>query len=157
MLVTINKLSHISYRLSQEYGQQPTAKELAAEMQTSPKKVDRVLNVIRQPLSLETPIGEETSSSLGDFIEDKTAPQPAEAAINKLLKVQLQDALASLSTMERRVIEMRFGLDGGYSHTLDEMGLEFGLSKERIRQIQNKALQKLRQPKVSRILREYLE
>ncbi len=156
MVETINRLFSISHGLAQEYGREPTEKELATEMQTSPKKVGEIIKAAQQPISLETPIGEERDRYLSDFIEDKK-PQPAEVAINRALKEQLQDLLASLSAKERRVIELRFGLDDDRSRTLEEVGWEFGVTRERIRQIENKALRKLRHPKRSRKLREYLE
>ena len=157
MMEKINHLFRISHSLAQEYGREPTEGELAAEMQTSPKKVGEIIKATRQPLSLETPFGEDRDCYLGDFIEDETMPQPAEVATNELLKEQLQGVLASLSAKERRLIELRFGLGDGRSRTLDEVGWEFGLTRERIRQIENKALRKLRHPKHSRKLREYLE
>ena len=126
-------------------------------MQTSPEKVGQIIKAAQYPASLETPVGEEWDSpDLGNFVEDRTMPQPAEAATNHLLKKQLEDVLASLSAQERRVIELRFGLGDGRSRTLEEVGWEFGVTRERIRQIENKALRKLRHPKRSRGLREYL-
>jgi RNA polymerase primary sigma factor len=153
----INGLSHISYRLSQEHGREPTRKELAAEMQTSPKKVEEMIRATQNPVSLETPVGDDGHSYLGDFIKDKKMLQPAEVAASELLKEQLKEVLALLPAKERRVIELRFGLGDGRSRTLDEVGQEFGVSRERIRQIERKALRKLRHIKRSRKLREYLE
>jgi len=155
--VKINRLVRTSYRLAQEYGREPNKKELAAEMQTSPKKVGQIIKATELPASLETPVGEDRDCFLGDFIEDETIPQPADVATNELLKEQLEDVLASLSAKERRVIELRFGLGDSRSRTLEEVGHEFGLTRERIRQIENKALRKLRHPKRSRKLREYLD
>jgi len=153
----VNRLFRVRHGLVQEYGREPTEKELAAEMQTSPKKVGDMIKANQQPVSLETPIGDERGGCLSDFVEDKGSPQPADVAIKQGLKEQLQDVLASLSVKERRVMELRFGLGDGRSRTLDEVGQEFGLTRERIRQIERKALRKLRHPKRSRKLREYLE
>ena len=157
MVGTINRLFRIKHSLAREYGREPTEKELAAGMQTSFKKVGEIIKATQQPTSLEAPIGEERDSYLGDFIEDKRLPQPAEVVANKLLKEQLEEVLASLPAKERHVIELRFGLGDGRSRTLDEVGRELGVTRERIRQIENKALRKLRQPRRSRKLREYLE
>ena len=157
MMGSISRLLRVSYSLTQEYGREPTEKELAAEMRISPEKVGEIIKATKQPFSLETPVGEERDSYLGDFVEDKRLPQPAEVAIKGALKEELQDLLASLSAKERRVIELRFGLGDGRSRTLDEVGQEFGVTRERIRQIETKALRKLRHPKRSRKLREYLD
>ena len=157
MVEKINHLFRISHSLAQEYGREPVREELAEAMQTSPKKVGEIIKAARQPLSLETSFGEDRDCYLADFIEDETMPQPAEVATNELLEEQLQGVLASLSAKERRVIELRFGLGDGRSRTLDGVGREFGLTRERIRQIENKALRKLHHPKRSRKLREYLE
>jgi RNA polymerase primary sigma factor len=157
MVEKINHLFRISHSLAQEYGREPIREELAEAMQTSPKKVGEIIKATRQPLSLEAPFGEDRDCYLADFIEDETMPQPAETATNELLKEQLQGVLASLSAKERRVIELRFGLGDGRSRTLDGVGREFGLTRERIRQIEDKALEKLHHPKRSRKLREYLE
>ena len=157
----VEKLHHllsISHSLTQEYGREPIYTELAMAMQASPKQVSQIIKISQQPVSLETPVGKEgNSESLGDFVEDEMLPQPTEVATSELLKGQLQDVLASLSPRERRVIELRFGLGDDYTHTLEETGREFGLTKERIRQIENKALRKLRHPKHIRKLWEYLE
>jgi RNA polymerase primary sigma factor len=154
---SISRLLHVSNGLTQEYGREPTKEELAAEMQSSPKKVGEIIKAARQPFSLETPVGEERDSYLGDFVEDKKLPQPAEVAIKEVLKGELQDLLASLSAKERRVVELRFGLGDRRSRTLEEVGWEFGVTRERIRQIEAKALRKLRHPKRSKKLREYLD
>ena len=157
----VEKLHHllsIRHSLTQEYGREPIYMELATAMRAPPKKVSQIIKISQQPVSLETPVGKEGNSGLlVDFVEDETLPQPTEAATNELLKGQLQDVLASLSPREQRVIELRFGLGDDYTHTLKETGREFKLTKERIRQIENKALRKLRHPKHSRKLREYLE
>jgi RNA polymerase primary sigma factor len=126
-------------------------------MQLSPEKVGQIIKATRQPVSLDVPIGEERDRELSDFIEDEATPQPAEVAANELLKEQLEDLLASVSAKERRVIKLRFGLGDVRRRTLDEVGWEFGLTRERIRQIENKVLSKLRQPECSRKLRGYLE
>jgi len=157
MMGTINRLLRVRHGLTQEYGREPTEKELAAAMQTSPKKVGEIIKATQQPISLETPIGEEADSYLVDFIEDKKLAQPTEVAVRAALKEQLQDVLASLSAKEQRVIELRFGLGDGVRRTLEEVGREFGLTRERIRQVEKKALKKLRHPKRSRKLREYLD
>lgn len=157
MAQAINRLFTVSHGLVQEYGREPTEKELAAEMQTLPNKVGQIIKATQYPLSLEAPIGEDGDCCLGDFVEDKTMPQPAEVAINELLKEQLHDLLASLSAKEQRVIELRFGLGDGRRRTLEEVGQEFGVTRERIRQIESKALKKLRHPRHSRKLREYLD
>lgn len=157
MFEKISRLSRFHCSLAQEYGREPTEEELAVKMQTSPEKVRQIIKAAQYPLSLETPIGEEGDSYIVDFIEDKTMPQPTEVAANELLKEQLKDILASLAEQERRVIELRFGLGDGRSRTLREVGQEFGVTREYIRQIENKALMKLRHPKRSRKLREYLD
>ena len=157
MMGSISRLLRVSSSLTQEYGREPTEEELAAGMRTSPEKVGEIIKAARQPLSLETPVGDERNSYLRDFIEDKRLPQPAEIAIKGALKEELQDLLASLPARERRVVELRFGLVDGRSRTLEEVGWEFGVTRERIRQIENKALRKLRHPKRSRMLREYLD
>lgn len=131
---------------------------MAAEMQTSPEKVAKIIKAAQRPFSLGAPVGEGRDSELlGDFIEDETIPQPGEVATNALLKEQLRETLSSLSAKERRLIELRFGLGDGRSHTLEEVGVEFGLTRERIRQIESRALRKLRHPSRSRKLREYIE
>jgi len=157
MLDAINRLLRISQGLTQEYGREPNRQELATKMETSPEKVGRITKAAQFPSSLEYQLGEEPDSgTLGDFIEDKTAPQPAEVAANELLKEQLHDMVASLPAKERRVIELRFGLGDGRSRTLEEVGQEFGLTRERVRQIEKKALGKLRHPSRSRKLKDYL-
>lgn len=158
MMDLISRLLRVSHGLTQEYGREPNRQELAAKMETSPKKVGRITKAAQFPISLEHHLGEEADSdTLVDFIEDETVPQPAEVATNELLKEQLNDILASLPPKERRVVELRFGLGDGRRRTLEEVGQEFDVTRERIRQIENKALRKLRHPKRSRKLREYLE
>ncbi len=185
MVETINRLIHTQRRLLQEYGREPTSEEIALEMELLPPedkraieeartegtvldpalerklrraaaKVRRVMRVSQEPMSLETPIGTEENSYLGDFIEDETEPGPADAASRQLLREHMKDVLDSLSPRERAVLEMRFGLKDGQGRTLEEVGQEFGVTRERIRQIEAKALRKLRHPIRSRKLRDYL-
>jgi RNA polymerase primary sigma factor len=157
MVETINKVSRLSRRLVQDLGREATSEELAAELELTPERVREILKVSQDPVSLETPIGEEEDSHLGDFIEDLAAPAPAEAASHQLLKEQVEDVLDSLSGRERRVLQLRFGLDDGRQRTLEEVGREFGVTRERIRQIEAKALRKLRHPSRSKKLKDYLE
>ncbi|HEU5348983.1 MAG TPA: RNA polymerase sigma factor RpoD [Ktedonobacterales bacterium] len=157
MVETINRLIRTSRRLLQELGREPTAEEIAAEMQITPEKVREIIKVSQEPVSLETPIGEEDDSHLGDFIEDQGALAPAEAASHQLLREQVKDALGSLTQREQEVLRLRFGLDDGRSRTLEEVGKEFKVTRERIRQIEAKALRKLRHPSRSRKLKDYLE
>ncbi len=157
MVETINKLLRISRRLLQELGRDPTPEEIAREMEIPPDKVREIMKVSQEPVSLETPIGEEEDSHLGDFIPDDGTLAPSEAASHQLLKEQVEDVLASLTGRERRVLQLRFGLDDGRSRTLEEVGKEFGVTRERIRQIEAKALRKLRHPSRSKKLKDYLE
>jgi RNA polymerase primary sigma factor len=157
MVETINKLVRVSRRLVQEYGREPTSEEIGRGMDISPEKVREIIKVSQEPVSLETPIGEEEDSHLGDFIEDHGALAPAEAASHQLLKEQVEDVLASLTVRERRVLQLRFGLEDGRSRTLEEVGREFGVTRERIRQIEAKALRKLRHPSRSKKLKDYLD
>jgi RNA polymerase primary sigma factor len=157
MVETINKLLSLSRQLSQEYGREPTAKEIGYEMEISPERVREIIKVSQLPISLESPIGEEEDSHLGDFIEDQNALPPPEAASRQLLKEQIDGVLSSLSPRERRVLLLRFGLEDGRSRTLEEVGKEFNVTRERIRQIEAKALRKLRHPTRSRKLKDYLE
>ncbi len=157
MVETINRLIRTSRRLLQELGREPTSEEIAAEMEISPEKVREIIKVSQEPVSLETPIGEEDDSHLGDFIEDHAALAPADAASHQLLKEQVKDALGSLSQREQEVLRLRFGLDDGRSRTLEEVGKEFRVTRERIRQIEAKALRKLRHPSRSRRLKDYLD
>ena len=157
MVETINKLLRVSHHLAQEYGREPTYEEIGQVMEISPEKVSAIIKISQHPLSLETPIGEEEDSHLGNFIEDRNAMPPADAASRQLLKEQLDDVLSTLNPREQRVLQLRFGLDDGRSRTLEEVGKEFGVTRERIRQIEAKALRKLRHPSRSRRLRDYLE
>ena len=157
MVETINKLLRISRRLVQEYGREPTVDEIGKAMELPPDKVREILKISQVPVSLETPIGEEQDSHLGDFIEDRTTTAPAEAVSQQLLKEQVDDVLGTLSLRERRVLQLRFGLEDGRSRTLEEVGREFNVTRERIRQIEAKALRKLRHPTRSRKLRDFLE
>ncbi|MHB8575025.1 MAG: RNA polymerase sigma factor RpoD [Dehalococcoidia bacterium] len=157
MVETINKLVRVSRRLVQEYGREPTSEEIGRGMEITPEKVREIIKVSQEPVSLETPIGEEEDSHLGDFIEDHGALAPADAASHQLLKEQVEDVLASLTGRERRVLQLRFGLEDGRSRTLEEVGREFGVTRERIRQIEAKALRKLRHPSRSKKLKDYLD
>ncbi|MBF8265795.1 MAG: RNA polymerase primary sigma factor, partial [Dehalococcoidia bacterium] len=157
MVETINKLSRVSRRLVQENGREPTNEELGQGMEIPVEKVREILKVSMQPISLETPIGEEADSHLGDFIEDRIAPAPADAASSQLLKEQLDEVLATLNDREQKVLRLRFGLEDGRSRTLEEVGKVFNVTRERIRQIEAKALRKLRHPSRSRRLKDYLE
>jgi RNA polymerase primary sigma factor len=167
MVETINKLVRVSRRLVQEYGREPTSEEIARGMTESgkqdasavytPERIREIQKVSQEPVSLETPIGEEEDSHLGDFLPDEGALAPAEAASQQLLREQVEDVLASLTSRERRVLQLRFGLEDGRSRTLEEVGREFGVTRERIRQIEAKALRKLRHPSRSRKLKDYLD
>ncbi|MDO4541990.1 MAG: RNA polymerase sigma factor RpoD [Bacillota bacterium] len=157
MVETINKLHRVNRQLLQDLGREPTPEEIAAHMDISVERVREIQKIAQEPVSLETPIGEEDDSHLGDFIEDEDAPAPAEMASFVLLKEQLDDVLSTLQPRERKVLQLRFGLDDGRSRTLEEVGQEFGVTRERIRQIEAKALRKLRHPSRSKKLRDYLE
>jgi RNA polymerase primary sigma factor len=157
MVETINRLQRVSRRLVQEYGREPTSEEISVGMEVPPEKVREILKISQEPVSLETPIGEEEDSHLADFIEDVGAIAPADAASFQLLKEQVGDVLASLNARERRVLQLRFGLEDGRSRTLEEVGRDFSVTRERIRQIEAKALRKLRHPSRSRKLRDFLE
>ena len=157
MVETINKLIRVSRQLLQELGRDPTPEEIAAAMEIPVERVREIQKVAQEPVSLETPIGEEEDSHLGDFIEDEDAPAPAEAAFYILLKEQLESVLDTLTAREEKVLRLRFGLDDGRSRTLEEVGQEFGVTRERIRQIEAKALRKLRHPSRSRKLKDYLD
>ncbi len=157
MVETINKLLRISRRLVQEYGREPTSEEIGEGMEITPEKVREIIKVSQEPVSLETPVGEEEDSHLGDFIEDRAAMAPPEVASHQLLKEQIEDVLSSLNPRERRVLQLRFGLEDGRSRTLEEVGVEFGVTRERIRQIEAKSLRKLRHPSRSKKLKDYLE
>jgi RNA polymerase primary sigma factor len=157
MIETINKLLRISRRLAQEYGREPNAKEIGARMDLPAAKVREIVKVAQLPVSLEAPIGEEEDSHLGDFIEDRNALPPVDAASKQLLKEQIEEVLSCLTPREQRVLRLRFGLEDGRSRTLEEVGQEFNVTRERIRQIEAKALRKLRHPSRSRRLKDYLE
>lgn len=157
MVETINKLIRVSRQLLQELGRDPTPEEIAKEMDISVERVREILKIAQEPVSLETPIGEEEDSHLGDFIEDEDAQAPADAASFMLLREQLEEVLDSLTPREKRVLRLRFGLDDGRARTLEEVGQEFGVTRERIRQIEAKALRKLRHPSRSKKLKDYLE
>ena len=157
MVETINKLVRVSRQLLQELGTDPTPEQIGAVMDLAPERVREIQKVAQEPVSLETPIGEEEDSHLGDFIEDEDAPAPDEAASYILLKEQLEEVLETLTPREAKVLRLRFGLDDGRSRTLEEVGQEFGVTRERIRQIEAKALRKLRHPSRSRKLKDYLD
>jgi len=157
MVETTNKLVRVSRRLVHEYGREPTSEEIGRGMEIAAEKVQEIIKVTQVPVSLETPIGEEGDSRLGDFIEDRDALTPPEAASHQLLKEQVMDVLASLTPRESKVLELRFGLEDGRSRTLEEVGREFHVTRERIRQIEAKALRKLRHPSLSKKLKDYLE
>jgi len=157
MVETINKLMRISRQLLQEYGREPTIEEIADAMGMTEDKVREILKIAQEPVSLETPIGEEEDSHLGDFIEDEDVLAPVDAVSFYLLKEQLEDVLGTLTPREERVLRLRFGLDDGRPRTLEEVGQEFGVTRERIRQIEAKALRKLRHPSRSKKLKDYLE
>ena len=157
MVETINKLVRISRQLVQEYGREPTPEELAKELNMPIDKIREITKISQEPVSLETPIGEEEDSHLGDFIEDQDAPAPSEAASFVLLKEHLVDVLKTLTPREEKVLRLRFGLDDGRQRTLEEVGHEFQVTRERIRQIEAKALRKLRHPSRSKKLKDYLD
>ena len=157
MVETINKLIRVSRQLLQELGREATSEEIAEEMGISVEKVREILKISQEPVSLETPIGEEEDSHLGDFIQDDNVPVPAEAATQTLLREQLEEVLETLTEREKKVLILRFGLEDGRSRTLEEVGKEFSVTRERIRQIEAKALRKLRHPSRSRKLKDYLE
>ena len=156
MVETINKLIRVSRQLLQQLGREPSPEEIAEAMEISVERVREIMKIAQEPVSLETPIGEEEDSHLGDFIEDQDAPAPAEAASFMLLKEQLEEVLDTLTEREERVLRLRFGLDDGRARTLEEVGQNFGVTRERIRQIEAKALRKLRHPSRSRKLKDFL-
>ena len=157
MVETINKLIRVSRKLLQELGREPTPEEIAKEMDMPVERVREILKISQEPVSLETPIGEEEDSHLGDFIQDDNVPVPADAAAFTLLKEQLEEVLGTLTEREQKVLTLRFGLEDGRARTLEEVGKEFNVTRERIRQIEAKALRKLRHPSRSRKLKDYLE
>ena len=157
MVETINKLIRVSRQLLQELGREPTPEEIAEQMNMPVERVREILKISQEPVSLETPIGEEEDSHLGDFIQDDNVPVPADAAAFTLLKEQLVEVLGTLTEREQKVLKLRFGLDDGRARTLEEVGKEFNVTRERIRQIEAKALRKLRHPSRSRKLKDYLD
>ena len=157
MVETINKLIRVQRQLLQDLGREPTPEEIGAEMDLPTEKVREILKIAQEPVSLETPIGEEDDSHLGDFIEDQEATSPAEHAASEMLKEQLEDVLDTLTDREENVLRLRFGLDDGRTRTLEEVGRVFGVTRERIRQIEAKALRKLRHPSRSKQLKDFLE
>jgi RNA polymerase primary sigma factor len=157
MVETINKLIRVQRQLLQDIGREPTPEEIAHEMGTTPQKVREILKISQEPVSLETPIGEEEDSQLGDFIEDEDATMPVEAVSEIMQKEELSQVLGTLTHRERKVIELRFGLKGEHPRTLEEVGQKFGVTRERIRQIESKTLSKLRHPSRSAKLKDYLE
>ncbi|HAA47028.1 MAG TPA: RNA polymerase sigma factor RpoD [Synergistaceae bacterium] len=157
MVETINKLIRISRQLVQRLGREPTAEEIANEMGIGSERVEEIQRIAQEPVSLETPIGEEEDSQLGDFIEDKELPSPEDAAAGQLLREQLEGMLEDLTEREKEVLRLRFGLEDGHPYTLEEVGRRFGVTRERIRQIEAKALRKLRHPSRSKKLRDFLE
>jgi RNA polymerase primary sigma factor len=157
MVETINKLIRVQRQLLQDLGREPSPEEIAEDMDLTPEKVREILKIAQEPLSLETPIGEEDDSHLGDFIEDQDATSPSEHAAYELLKEQLEDVLDTLTDREENVLRLRFGLDDGRTRTLEEVGKVFGVTRERIRQIEAKALRKLRHPSRSKRLKDFLE
>ncbi|CAM3107081.1 RNA polymerase sigma factor RpoD [Sporolactobacillus spathodeae] len=157
MVETINKLIRVQRQQLQDLGREPTPEEIGKEMELSPEKVREILKIAQEPVSLETPIGEEDDSHLGDFIEDQDAKAPSDAAAYELLKEQLEDVLDTLTDREENVLRLRFGLDDGRTRTLEEVGKVFGVTRERIRQIEAKALRKLRHPSRSKQLKDFLD
>ena len=157
MVKTINKVKKVSSQLLHKNGHDPSAEEIAEELDMPIDKVREIMRVAQEPVSLETPIGEEEDSHLGDFIEDSDAPAPADAASHTLLKEQLEDVLSTLTPREKKVLELRFGLEDGRNRTLEEVGKEFNVTRERIRQIEAKALRKLRHPSRSKRLKDFLD
>jgi RNA polymerase primary sigma factor len=151
----IRHLYKVARQLEQEYGRKPTPEEIAAEMNLEPRKVQWMLKVSWRPLSLERPVGEEEDSELGSFIEDDTTPTPTQSAYQNLLREKVEEVLSTLTTREARILRLRFGLQNGRQYTLEEVGQKFGLTRERIRQIEGKALRRLRHPRRSRVLRDF--
>jgi RNA polymerase primary sigma factor len=156
MVDNINKLIRVQRKLTQELGRDPSAEEISEEMGFTPEKVREIIKISQHPVSFETPIGEDGDSHLGDFIEDSKVEKPSDAASFAMLQDQLQEVLNTLTDRERRIIQLRFGLKDGYPRTLEEVGREYSVTRERIRQIQFKALEKLRNPNRSRALKDYI-
>ncbi len=156
MIETINKMTRISRRLVQEFGREPTPEEISARMNMSVEKVRGVFKIAQQPISLETPIGDEGDTHFGDFIEDKNAVSPASAAEDLIMQEQVESVLKTLSPREETVLRLRFGIGDGYQRTLEEVGNRFGVTRERVRQIETKALKKLRHPTRCKKLRDFI-
>jgi RNA polymerase primary sigma factor len=156
MIDRIRELYNVSHSLEQKLGRKPLAKEIAEEMEIDIKKVQWMMRISWLPISLETPMGEEEDSELGMFVPDETTPSPIEATFNILRQEKIDEVLNSLGPREARVLRLRYGLDGGRSYTLEEVGMKFGLTRERIRQIEGKALRQLRHPHMARILKDYI-
>ena len=157
MVETINKLIRVSRQLVQRLGREPSAEEIAAEMEIPSDRVEEIQRIAQEPVSLETPIGEEEDSQLGDFLEDKDLPSPEEAAASQILREQLDEMLDDLTDREREVLRLRFGLEDGHAHTLEEVGRRFGVTRERIRQIEAKALKKLKEKSAQKKLDDYID
>ncbi len=157
MVEIINKVARVSGRLVQENGREPTLKEIARELDITPEKVLLATKAARRPLSLEAPVGRDQDRRVGEFLGDASATAPADAAFRQLLKEAVEAVLSTLSDREHRILERRFGLDGGCPRTLEEVGQEFGVTRERIRQIEAKALRKLRHPSRAQVLKDYLD
>ena len=157
MVETIGELTRVARTLQQELGREPTVEEIAARMGVTPEKVSDINRASMQPVSLETPIGDDEESYLGDFLEDRNSPEPVEAATQQMLREQVEQVLKSLSSRERRILRLRFGLENGRPHTLEEVGRYFGVTRERIRQVEAKALGKLRHPSRRKRLRDFLD
>ena len=155
MVENINRLNRASRRLEQKLGHRPTPEELAQELDMPPYKVERIIEFSRRPVSLETPVGEGEDSSLGEFVEDRSSFPPTDIALNAALREEIEEALATLSPREARILRLRFGLHDGHSYTLQEVGQKFGLTRERIRQIEAEALQRLRHPSRSRRFKDF--
>ena len=157
MIETINKLVRIQRQLVQELGREPLPEEIAEKMEITPEKAREILKISQEPISLESPVGDEADSSLGDFIPDADALSPSDFTSNEMLKKELAEVLETLTDREERVLRLRFGLEDGHTRTLEEVGKEFGVTRERIRQIEAKALRKLRHPSRSRRLKDFME
>jgi RNA polymerase primary sigma factor len=157
MIETLNKVIRTSRQLMQEYGREPTPEEIAEQMDMSADKVEKILKLNRGPISLQTPVGDEEDSQLGDFIEDTTAVSPSDAVISHNLKEQTRKVLATLTPRQERVLRLRFGIDESADHTLEEVGQDFGVTRERIRQVEAKALRKLRHPSRAKRLNPFVD
>ena len=156
MVELINRVIRTSHGMVQELGREPTPEEVAQKLRLSPEKVEEILKIAQDPVSLETPVGEEDDSHLGDFIQDNEASEPLEATASNLLREQLEKAMASLTPREEKVLRLRFGFEDGKPHTLEEVGKKFNVTRERVRQIESKALRRLRHPSKSKALRDFV-